>query len=463
MSSLANLLASLPEAERTALLASMTPELLAELNYNWQFWARPEQLPPEGEWLIWMIICGRSWGKTRTGSEWIRSCVCGDTPLTSGPRNDRYIALLAETAGDARDVLVEGPAGILACHPKDHRPNFEPSKRRLTWPNGAIATLYNGTEPDQLRGPQHSIAWIDEIAKYRYISETWDMLQFGLRLGTKPRQLITTTPRPLRLLRDLMEDPRTHLTRGVTADNAANLPTEFINSVYERYAGTRLGRQELEGEFLDDVPGALWTRKTFDEHRVKKFGDLPAMKRMIVSIDPAAKASGDTDETAETGIIVAGLGDDGRGYLIDDISCREGPAGWAKMAIAGYDRYECDAICAEVNNGGDMIETVIRNYRPEIKVIKVHASIWKITRAEPVSALYEQGKISHLGSLPILEDQMVMFTANGIMGGSLADRTDAAVHALTELMLKGQGVIRTPPQTRRTMPSHVGRSRFTGY
>lgn len=461
MSSLANLLASLPESERAALMASMTPEMQAELNYNWGFWSRPNQREPEGDWNTWLVLAGRGFGKTRVATEWIRQNVCGDTPLAPGKY--RRIAMVAETAADARDVLVEGESGILAIHPTSHRPLFEPSKRRLTWPNGAVATLYNATEPDQLRGPQHDASICDELAKWKYVEDTFNMLMFGLRLGTKPRNLITTTPRPLKIFRDLMDDPKTFVTRGTTLDNSDNLPPSFLKTVYERYAGTRLGRQELEGEILDDVPGALWSRRVFDEHRVKAWKDLPAMKRVLVSIDPAAKESKDTDDTAETGITVGGLGVDGRGYLLDDVSCREGPMGWAKLAIAAYDRYEADGIVAEINQGGAMVESVIRQVRPEVKIITVHASRGKVTRAEPVSALYEQGRISHLGSLPILEDQMILVTPFGVTGGGLMDRVDSAVWLFHELMLKGQGVIKMPQQARRHMPSHVGRSRFTGY
>lgn len=356
--------------------------------------------------------------------------VCGTTPQGRG----RYsrIALVAETAADGRDVMVEGESGLLAVHPKDYRPAYEPSKRRLTWPNGAVATIYNGTEPDQLRGPQHDLAWVDELAKWRYAQETWDMLQFGLRLGDDPRQCVTTTPRPIPLIRTLIKDETTIVTRGSTYDNKLNLPSSFLAQIVKKYEGTRLGRQELNAEVLDDAPGALWTRAKLDETRRKKTDKLPDMQRIVVAIDPAASA-GTEEGQAETGIVVAGLGTDGRGYVLDDVSCRQTPNGWARQAVAAYDLYSADAIVAETNQGGDMVEQTIRSVRPSIPFIGVRASRGKVTRAEPVAALYEQGRVSHVGTFPQLEDQMVLFTPLGIEGDTTADRTDALVWALTEL------------------------------
>jgi predicted phage terminase large subunit-like protein len=430
MNSPAELLAKLPEAERRTELANLTDETKAALLHHWPFWGRPEQQPPAGDWLTWLLLAGRGWGKTRTGAEWVRSEVCGKTPLAPGKA--RRVAIIAETAADARDVLVSGDSGLLAIHPRDFRPAYEPSKRRLTWPNGAIALLFNATEPDQLRGPQQDLAWCDELAKWRYPQETWDNLMFGLRIGERPRKAVTTTPRPIPIVRQLLRDPATVVTRGSTFDNTSNLAPSFLSDIRAKYEGTRLGRQELNAEVLDDIPGALWTRDNLDRHRVAP-GKLPSMQRVVVAIDPAAKSKEPTDTTAETGIIVAGLGVDGRGYIIDDKTCALSPNGWARMAISCFDLYSADAIIAETNQGGEMVKQTLRSVRDTIPVREVHASRGKVVRAEPIAALYEQGRISHAGSLAKLEDQMVMFTAFGIEGKTTADRVDAAVWALTEL------------------------------
>lgn len=362
------------------------------------------------------------------GSEWVRSIVCGKTPLAAG--NYNRIALVAETAADARDVMVEGDSGLLSVHPKEFRPTYEPSKRRLTWPNGATATLFNATEPDQLRGPQQDAAWCDELAKWRYAQETWDMLQFGLRLGDDPRAIITTTPRPIPLIKEIMRDERTVTTKGSTYDNRANLAPAFIKTIEAKYEGTRLGRQEITAEVLDDAPGALWTRQGLDDHRVQP-DKLPDMQRVVVAIDPAASA--DDEGNADTGIIAAGLGVDGRGYVLDDQTCSLSPNGWARRAVATYDLHAADAIIAEKNNGGEMVHQTIKSVRQGLPYIPVWASRGKVTRAEPIAALYEQGRISHVGAFPELEDQMVLFTAYGIDGETTADRVDALVWAFTQL------------------------------
>lgn len=409
------------------------------MSYDWQFWARPEQLAPAGNWFTWLVLAGRGFGKTRTAAEWVRSIVCGETPLAAGTHN--RLALVAETAADARDVIVEGESGILACHPRAFKPTYEPSKRRLTWPNGAVATTFSGDEPDQLRGPQFDAAVVDELAKYKYAQDAWDMLQFGLRLGDNPRQIVTTTPRPIPIIKALIADPKTVVTKGSTFSNEANLAPQFLEQIKTRYEGTRLGRQELNAEILDDIPGALWTRANIDEHR-RKQTDLPDMQRIVVAIDPAAKENIQTDAGAETGIVVCGFGVDGRGYVLDDLSCRLSPMGWARRAISAYDLYSADAIVVETNQGGAMVKAVIHSERPTLKIIEVHASRGKVTRAEPIAALYEQGRVSHLGALAGLEDQMVLFTAAGIIGDTTGDRVDALVWGLTQLfpqMIRSQG------------------------
>ncbi len=458
----ANYLASLAPEIRNAFLQSLSADELEALEYDWLCWAREAQLPPPGQWHTWLMLAGRGFGKTRAGSEWVRACVCGDTPLSAG----RYarIAIVAETAADARDVLVEGPAGLLAVHPPAFRPRYESSKRRLTWPNGAVASLFNATEPDQLRGPQHDLAWADELAKWQYAQETWDMLQFGLRLGDDPRQLVTTTPRPLAILRDLMGQAGCVVTRGSTYDNRANLAPKFFTAIVARYEGTRLGRQELNAEVLDDAPGALWTRAALDGQRISA-AKLPAMQRVVIGIDPAAAApkAGQVSDTAETGIIAAGLGVDGRAYILDDATCRLGPAGWARRAVTLYDKHTADAVIVEVNQGGAMVEAVLRAERPELAIISVHASRGKVTRAEPIAALYEQGRVHHAGSFPELEDQMVLFTPFGIEGRTTADRVDALVWALTELYTPM--VMHRPCEDEEfdETDESAGRSSFTGY
>lgn len=424
----AELLASLPEPKRKEALTGLTEPQAEELLQEWRFWGRPSQLEPPGDWLKWLILAGRGFGKTRAGSEWVRAQVCGPTPHAAG-KASRF-ALIAETAADGRDVIVEGESGILAVHPKDYRPSYEPSKRRLTWPNGAIATVFNATEPDQLRGPQFDAAWSDELAKWRYAQETWDMLQFGLRLGVKPRQMITTTPRPIPLVRELIKDPTCVVTRGSTRENAANLAKTFLTEMERKYTGTRLGRQELEAAILDDAPNALWQRENLDRLRRQK---PPKLLRIVVAIDPAAKENLSSEDGAATGIVAAGIGEDQRGYILEDATLRASPHAWARRAIAVYDRFEADCVVVETNQGGDMVKAVLRSIRPTLPVREVTASRGKWTRAEPVAALYEQGRVSHIGSFPELEDEMVLFEPNGMIGGASPDRVDALVWAMTEL------------------------------
>lgn len=441
--SAAEILAALPDDEREEALNALPPEVRAELAYHWPFWARPEQMEPEGDWTTWLILAGRGFGKTRTGSETIRKWACGPTPLARGSCS--HIALVAETSGDARDVMVEGPAGILACHPKDFRPLYEPSKRRLTWPNGAQATLYNAVEPDQLRGPQHDAAWGDEIAKWRYVQETWDQLQMGLRLGKHPRQILTTTPRPIKIIRKLLNDPTCHVTRGRTYDNASNLAAPFLRQIEDRYGGTRLGRQELEGEVLDDMPGALWSRDIIDSSRKK---EAPELDRIVVAVDPAVTSGEDADET---GIVAVGAAtdEDGytRGYVLEDRSVRGTPEEWARRAVQLYHELDADRIVAEKNQGGEMVAAVIRAVDRNVPITLVTATRGKHVRAEPISALYEQGRVHHVGRLDKLEDQMCLFTRDADRtNGNSPDRVDALVWACTALFdkLTGRRKSRTP-------------------
>lgn len=339
-------------------------------------------------------------------------------------------------------MLVEGPSGILAVSPKSERPLYEPSKRRLTWPNGAVATLYNGTEPDQLRGPEHDSALVDELAKYREAQDTWDNLQFGMRVGSRPQVMVTTTPRPIPIIKAILADPTTVVTRGSTFDNAANLPQSFIHRISEKYVGTRLGRQELFAEVLDDLPGALWTRDAIDAGRVRQ---APDMRRVVVAVDPSGTRGG-SDDGDDIGIVVAGLGVDGRGYVLADRTCKLSPDGWGRRAVQAYHDFKADRIVAEINFAGDMVRHVIQTVDRKVAFKEVHASRGKVARAEPVAALYEQRRVSHVGSFPDLEDQMVNIAPDGYVGNGSPDRADALVWALTELLLnKPQGTAAVAP------------------
>lgn len=419
-------------AARTAFLADLSPAEAAVLFHDWGFWSRPGQRCPPGlDWTGWLVLAGRGFGKTRAGAEWVRG------EVEAG--RARRIALVGATAADARQVMIEGESGLLAISPPWMRPRWEPSKRLLTWPNGAVATAFSAERPGQLRGPQHDLAWADELCKWRR-EEAWDQLLLGLRLGPQPRWLATTTPRPSGLIKGLLADERVRVTRGSTFDNWANLAPSFLAEVVRRYHGTRLGRQELHAELVDDVPGALWTRALIDGGRVAGAGE---MVRVVVGVDPAVGAAGE-GEGAETGIIVAGRGIDGRAVVLADLSCRLPPTAWARRAIEGLQRYEGDRLVAEINQGGDLVESLVRTLAPEVPFRAVRASRGKAVRAEPVAALYEQGRVLHLPGLETLEDQMCRFTAHGPEGPS--DRVDALVWALTDLML---GPLPAAPRLRR--------------
>lgn len=393
---------------------------------GWRSTARPNQLPPPGDWNTWLLLAGRGFGKTRSGSEFVRENVEMGTA--------KRIALVAPTAADARDVIVEGESGILAVSSSWCRPDYEPSKRRLTWPNGAVGTLFSADEPDRLRGPQFDLAWCDELAAWTYASDCWNMLMLGLRLGKHPRCLVTTTPRPIRILKELIarEGADVVVTRGSTFENAENLAAPFLLAVRARYEGTRLGRQELNAEILDDLPGALWSRAVIEAARHS--GELPLFRRVVVAVDPAVTSGEDSDET---GIVVAARGADGRGYLLDDATGRYSPAEWAARAITLYDQHKADCIVAEGNQGGQMVRHTIESVRANLPIKIVHASRGKVARAEPVSALYEQNKIRHVGNFSQLEDQLCGFTSDfdRARAGYSPDRLDALVWAFTELMV----------------------------
>lgn len=399
-------------------LARLTDQEAEEILYDWDLWARPAQRLPPGDWQTWLTLAGRGWGKTRVGAETVRRKV------ETGQAG--RVALVAATSADARDVMVEGESGILAVSPPWNMPRYEPSKRRLTWPNGAVATTYSADEPNRLRGPQHDFAWADELAAWRFDQEAWDMLMFGLRLGTDPRAIVTTTPRPTALIKALAADPGTLLTRGSTYENRANLAPAFFRRIIGKYEGTRLGRQELNAEILDDVVGALWTLKLIEEHRV---ATAPELTRIVVAVDPAVSKG---DNSNETGIIVAGIAGNEHAYVLEDLTVRGSPNEWAQAAVTAYRRHKADRIVAEVNQGGDMVESIIRGIDRSIPYEGVRATRGKAIRAEPVSALYERGRVHHVGVHAQLEDQMTNWTPAS--GEASPDRLDALVWAVTSLM-----------------------------
>lgn len=428
--SLAQIFAAMPEAEREEALSKMSPEALAKLAHDWSFWARPNQMAPEGLWTTWLVLAGRGFGKTRMGAEWVRELA----EKNPGCR----IALVAETAADARDVMIKGDSGLLATDPNLTEDSWSPTNRCLTWPNGSKAWCYNATEPDQLRGPQHHFGWVDELAKFRYAQEIWDQLMFGLRLGEHPQVLVTTTPRPLEIIKKLMADPSTFTTRGSTLDNKDNLAASTVAYLYDRYKNTRLGRQELEGEVLGDIPGALWSREDIDNAR-RTEEEIPDMERIYVAVDPAASSNEGSDEH---GIVVVGMARDedgyARGYILEDGSMKGTPEQWGAKVIKLYRKWEGDKIIAEKNNGGEMVEHVIKSVDRSAPVKLVHASKGKFVRAEPISSLYEQGRVHHVGSFDKLEDQMCEFSVDNLRGGSNGspDRVDALVWGLTEIFDK---------------------------
>lgn len=422
-------------------MSSLSDEEKAQLKWEWKFWARPNQLPPEGNWNTWLVMAGRGFGKTRMGAEWVR----GLAHKFPGCR----IALVAETAADARDVMIKGDSGLLNCDPTLDEDCWSPTNRCLTWPNGTKAYTYNGTTPDQLRGPQHHFAWVDELAKFEYLQDAWDQLQFGLRLGEHPQCLVTTTPRPLPLIKKLVADPDTVVTNGSTLDNAANLAKNTVKQLYERYGGTRLGRQELEGEILGDIPGALWKREDIDANRLREAPD--DLERIIVAVDPATSNEEGSDET---GIVVVALARDSeghaRGYVLEDGTIKGSPEEWARKSVQLYRKYNADRIVAEKNQGGDMVASVIKAVDRTVPLSLVHATRGKVVRAEPISALYEQGRVHHVGRHDKLEDQMCVFSVDSFRSGNMGspDRVDALVWGLTEIFDKITARKRAPDKGR---------------
>ncbi len=419
-------------------LATLPDETLLALEADWLHRARPDQLPPPGDWTTWAMIGGRGCGKTRAGAEWVDALARGDPAFTAEAVG--RIALVGETYHDVRDVMIEGESGLLNL-PGRHRasPVWLPSRRRLVWGNGAVAQAFSAEEADSLRGPQFGAAWCDEVAKWRMAEATFDMLQFGLRLGTRPRSLVTTTPRPVPLIHRLLADPRTVVTRARTADNADNLAPDFLSAVVGRYAGTRLGRQELDGELIADRPDALWSRDALDIHRVPQ---APELSRIVIAVDPPAGSGPRSDAC---GIVAAGRRGDEAYVLADASLTRATPQAWAEVALALYRRLEADTLVVEVNQGGEMATAVLNQCDPAVPVVPVRASRGKYLRAEPVSLLYARGLVHHVGALPAMEDEMCDFGPGGLSSGASPDRLDALVWALTHLLLDE----RAAPRIRR--------------
>jgi phage terminase large subunit-like protein len=415
---------------------------LLALPYIFEFWALEHQVPPGGDWRTWVILGGRGAGKTRAGAEWVRGRVEGAKPLDPG--TCRRLALVGETVEQVREVMIFGESGIMACSPPDRRPEWQATRKRLVWPNGAVAQVFSAHDPEGLRGPQFDGAWVDELAKWKKARDTWDMLQFGLRLGEAPQVCVTTTPRNVGVLKDILGSESTVVTNAPTEANAANLAQGFLEEVRARYAGTRLGRQELDGVLTEAAEDALWTPAMLERARV---GAAPELDRIVVAVDPPVTGHAGSDAC---GIVVAGAVTQGpvqnwRAFVLADESLdAAGPAAWARAAIRAMERWGADRLVAEVNQGGDLVEQVIRQVDPLVPFRKVHASRGKVLRAEPVAALYEQGRVHHLRGLGALEDQMCAMTARGYEGRGSPDRVDALVWALTDLIVEPGAKWRAP-------------------
>ena len=427
----------------TDVLAGFTKRELKALLQDWEFWAREDQLPPlrtgnEKGWNVWLMLGGRGAGTTRAGAEWVKGLVSGHPRFTAA--RVHRIALIGETFADVREVMVSGISGLLSLDYGDERPRWEAGRRRLLWPNGAIAQGFSAEDPESLRGPQFEAAWCDELAKWKYAEATWDMLQFGLRIGT-PRQMVTTTPRAVPLLKKLMQDPRTVITRAKTAENAAFLAPEFLETVSALYAGTRLGRQELDGDLIEEPQGALWSRNLIEAGRVR---EAPNLQRIVVAVDPVAASHRRADAC---GIVAAGIDQNRQIYVLQDKTLASArPAQWAQACVALYHQLEADALIAEVNQGGEMVTAVIHETDGAVPVTAVRASRGKYLRAAPVAQLYEQGRVHHVGAFPELEDEMCTFGPGGLEGGKSPDRLDALVWAITDLALRPEAA---EPRVRR--------------
>ena len=425
--SLASYLGSLPPATREEILRKLTPQELRALEFNWQFWGRQNQQEPRADYSYWVLNAGRGFGKTRTGAETVRG-------WAEKKAHGGVYALVGPTSADVRDTMIEGESGILQISPPWFRPEWFPSKRRLIWPNGAFALTYSAEKPERLRGPNIGAAWCDELCAWKYMKETWNQLRLTMRKGLgRPRTVITTTPRPVELYLKILADKRTIKTTGSTFDNSANLAPGFIEEVIQDFLGTRLGRQELNAEILTDVQGALWTYNMIDDLRIKEI-NLDQIIRVVVAIDPAVSANMMADET---GIVVVGRLANGHGVVLDDLSVRGVmPMEWMQRAVNAYHKWKADAIIAEANNGGALIEELCKVCDRTVKYRAVHATRGKITRAEPVAGLYEKKQIHHAGIFKPLEDQMTTYSP--ITAAKSPDRMDALVWGLTDLFLQAK-------------------------
>lgn len=438
----AALLASKPQAQIEAFLQDLSEPAIRALPYLFEFWAMEHQLAPVGDWKTWVILGGRGAGKTRAGAEWVRQQVEGALPMDAGVA--RRVALVGETIEQVREVMVFGESGILACSPPDRRPKWEATRKRLLWENGAVAQVFSAHDPDSLRGPQFDAAWVDELAKWKKGHETWDMLQFGLRLGDCPQQVVTTTPQNVSVLKEILAQTSTVTTSAPTSANKAFLAKSFLTEVTGKYGGTRLGRQELEGELLGESDGALWRGAMIEACAVDQ---APELERVVVAVDPPVTGHQASDAC---GILVAGVQTNGspsewRGYILADETLQGvSPQAWAEAAIAAYHKWGADRLVAEVNQGGDLVETVIRATDPFVSYKAVRAFRGKAARAEPIAALYEQGQVKHLRGLGALEDEMAQMTTRGFDGRGSPDRVDALVWALTELMIEPAASFRAP-------------------
>lgn len=438
----ANWIASADAAVQEQFLNELEEGELLALPYLFEFWAMDHQLPPEGAWRSWVVLGGRGAGKTRAGAEWVRSMVEGARPLDEG--KCRRVALVGETIDQVREVMVFGDSGILACSPPDRRPDWEAGRKRLVWPNGAVATVHSAHDPDGLRGPQFDAAWVDELAKWKRGEDTWDQLQFALRLGENPQVCVTTTPRNVAVLKTLLASPSTVTTHAPTQANAANLAGSFLEEVMARYQGTRLGRQELDGVLLAETEGALWTCEQLEAGRIDR---LPSFDRIVVGLDPAASAGVGADACGivVVGAVTQGPVQDWRAVVLADCTVQGAtPSGWARAAIDAMTRFGADRLVAEINQGGAMVGEVLRQVDPLIALKTVHAARGKVARAEPVAALYEQGRVAHVRGLDQLEDQMCRLTARGYEGSGSPDRVDALVWALHEVMIEPAAKWRRP-------------------
>ena len=429
-----------------AFLSGLGNETLLALPWLFEFWALPHQMPPEGAWKTWVIMGGRGAGKTRAGAEWVRSMVEGARP--SDPGRARRVALVGETVDQVREVMIMGDSGILACSPPDRRPEWNATRRMLSWPNGATAQVFSAHDPDSLRGPQFDAAWVDELAKWKKGQETWDQLQFALRLGGNPQQVVTTTPQSVPVLKAILKNPSTVMTHAPTEANRAYLAASFMEEVQTRYGGTRLGEQELQGRLIEDADGALWTTAMLEAARDEDTGEF---SRIVVAVDPpvSGKATSDECGIVVVGVVTEGAPRDWRAVVLEDATVRGTALTWAEAAVRAYHAHGADRLVAEVNQGGELVERMIRQVDPLISYRAVNASKGKIIRAEPVAALYEQGRVLHRRGLAALEEQMCLMTASGYRGKGSPDRVDALVWALTEAMIEPARAFAGRPQVRR--------------